>query len=126
MLKSYIRFWAMFLLLWVPCPAQIEMRSVTGVVTDKRGNTLPGAALQLENTVTFSIMSYITTKELAQNGVRREAVPNLFCGARRTLCASKDGRYHFNNLALSRNSTNRPFQAAFLKMTNSVLETAMR
>ncbi len=28
--------------------------------------------------------------------------------------------------ALSRNSTNRPFQAAFLKMTNSVLETAMR
>jgi hypothetical protein len=27
-------------------------------------------------------------KELAQNGVRREAVPDMFGGARRTLCAS--------------------------------------
>ncbi len=28
-------------------------------------------------------------EELAQNGARREEVPGLFCGARRTLCASK-------------------------------------
>ncbi len=71
MLKSFIRFGAMFLLLWLPCQAQTVMRSVTGVVTDKRGNTLPGAAVQLENTVNLSIMSYVT---------------------------GKDGRYHFNNL----------------------------
>lgn len=71
MSKSLICLWAMFLLLWLPCQAQIEMRSVTGFVTDKHGNTLPGAAVQLENTVTLSIMSYIT---------------------------GKDGRYHFNNL----------------------------
>lgn len=71
MLKSFIPFWAMVLLLGLPCQAQIEMRSVTGVVTDKRGNTLPGAAVQLENTASLSILSYIT---------------------------GKDGRYHFNNL----------------------------
>jgi hypothetical protein len=47
------------------------MRSVTGVVTDKRGNVLPGAAVQLENTATLLIMSYIT---------------------------GKDGRYHFRNV----------------------------
>jgi hypothetical protein len=54
-----------------PCQPQIDTRSVAGVVTDKRGNTLPGAAVQLENTITASIMSYIT---------------------------GKDGRYQFNNL----------------------------
>ena len=32
----------------------------------------------------------MASKELAQNGVRREAVPGPSCGARRTLCASKE------------------------------------
>lgn len=36
---------------------------MTGLVTDKRGNTLPGAAVQLENTNNLSIMSYITGKD---------------------------------------------------------------
>jgi hypothetical protein len=71
MFKRSIRSWAMILLLGLACQAQTEMRSVTGVVTDKRGNTLPGAAVQLENTVSLSIMSYVT---------------------------GKDGRDHFNNL----------------------------
>ena len=35
-------------------------RSVTGVVTDKRGNALKGAAVQLENSATLSIVSYLT------------------------------------------------------------------
>lgn len=51
---------------------QEEVRSVTGVVTDKRGNALPGAAVQLENTVSLSVTSNIT---------------------------DKNGRYHFNRLA---------------------------
>jgi len=33
-----------------------------------------------------------TLEELAQNGVRRETVPRLFGGARRTLCAFEDSR----------------------------------
>src|SRR5580658_4305631 len=35
----------------------------------------------------FSERSLGTSKELAQNGVRRETVPDPFGGARRTLCA---------------------------------------
>ena len=41
------------------------------MVTDKRGNALPGAAVQLENTATLFVTSYIT---------------------------GKDGHYHFNQL----------------------------
>lgn len=52
--------------------SQPGMRNLTGSVTDKRGNTLPGAVVQLENTVNLSVMSYIT---------------------------AKDGRYHFNGLS---------------------------
>ncbi len=51
---------------------QEQTRSVTGVVTDKRGNALPGAAVQLENTVSLRVTSNIT---------------------------DKNGRYHFNRLA---------------------------
>lgn len=53
----------------VPSLAQSGLRDVTGIVTDKRGNSLPGAVVQLENSVTLTVMSYIT---------------------------GKDGRYHFN------------------------------
>lgn len=38
-------------------------RSVTGTVTDKRGNTLPGAVAQLENTVTLEVQSYIVHQD---------------------------------------------------------------
>jgi hypothetical protein len=40
--------------------AGFEVRNVTGVVIDKRGNTLPGAVVQLEDTFTLSVRSYIT------------------------------------------------------------------
>ena len=52
-------------------PQLFQLRDLTGTVTDKRGNTLPNAAVQLENAATLSVMSYIT---------------------------AKDGRYHFNQL----------------------------
>ena len=55
-----------------PCWAQSGIRGVTGIVTDKAGNSLPGTVVQLENTVTLSVISYIT---------------------------GKDGRYHFNGLS---------------------------
>jgi hypothetical protein len=51
--------------------SQTSLRPVTGVVTDKRGNTLPGAVVQLENTVDLTVRSFIT---------------------------GKDGKYYFNNL----------------------------
>lgn len=51
--------------------SQYKPRPVIGVVTDKRGNTLPGAAVQLENTFDLTVRSYIT---------------------------GKDGRYHFTGL----------------------------
>ncbi len=35
-------------------------RSVSGVVTDRRGNALKGAAVQIENSADLSILSYIT------------------------------------------------------------------
>lgn len=52
-------------------PQLFNLRGLNGVVTDKRGNTLPGAAVQLENENTLVVMSYIT---------------------------GKDGHYHFNQL----------------------------
>ena len=61
----------MLLLVGFPCLPQFEFRSVTGVVTDKRGNPLPGAAVHLENTDSLSVTSYMT---------------------------DKDGRYHFTRL----------------------------
>lgn len=56
----------------VPGLPQRGMRNLSGTVTDKSGNTLPGAVVQLENTINLSVMSYIT---------------------------AKDGRYHFNGLS---------------------------
>jgi|ERR1700678_2602518 hypothetical protein len=74
-----VRLSALLLLLWLPGAAQTknqtrdlpDIRAITGVVTDKRGNALPGAAVQLENSATLAIMSCIT---------------------------AKDGGYHFSNL----------------------------
>ncbi len=46
-------------------------RSVSGSVTDKRGNLLPGAVVEIDNTVTKEIQSFIV---------------------------QQDGRYHFQGL----------------------------
>ena len=54
---------AITLFTWAPCGAQFSRRTVTGIVTDKRGNTLPGAVVQVENTVDLTVRSYITGKD---------------------------------------------------------------
>lgn len=70
-LRQAVLIWAIALLTLVPGSAQYHPREVTGLVTDKRGNALPGAAVQLENTANLAVRSYIT---------------------------GKDGRYHFAGL----------------------------
>jgi Carboxypeptidase regulatory-like domain len=72
MCKRIVRVPVILLLLGLPCLAQLEIREVTGIVVDKRGNALPGAAVQLENTGNLSVISYIT---------------------------GNDGRYHFSGLS---------------------------
>jgi len=42
---------------------QVKPRTLTGMVTDKRGNALPGAVVQVENTVSLAVRSYITDKD---------------------------------------------------------------
>src|SRR4051812_8844812 len=59
------------LVAWLPCQSQSKTRPVTGIVTDKRGNGLPGSFVQLENTSDLTVRSFIT---------------------------DKDGRYHFTGL----------------------------
>ncbi|HKD04814.1 MAG TPA: carboxypeptidase-like regulatory domain-containing protein [Bryobacteraceae bacterium] len=51
------------LLLTIPLIAQLETRTVTGRVMDARGNMLPGAVVQLENTETLVVRSYITQRD---------------------------------------------------------------
>ena len=53
------------------CRGQPGYRDVSGVVVDRRGNGLPGAVVQLENSGSLMVRSYIT---------------------------GKDGRYYFNLL----------------------------
>jgi Carboxypeptidase regulatory-like domain len=71
MLRRSVRLSAVLLIAGFSASPQSETRSVTGVVTDLRGNALRGAAVQLENIDTLSIVSYIT---------------------------GPDGRYHFSGL----------------------------
>jgi hypothetical protein len=47
----------------VPGGKQFQMRSVTGVVTDQRGEPLAGAVVLLENTADLTIRSYITQED---------------------------------------------------------------
>lgn len=47
----------------VPCRPQSGIRDIRGTVTDKSGNPLPGAVVQLENKLTLTVMSYITAKD---------------------------------------------------------------
>jgi hypothetical protein len=56
---------------WFPGASQVEWRSVSGTVLDRRGNALRDATVQLEDSATLSIRSYIT---------------------------GEDGRYHFTGL----------------------------
>lgn len=51
------------LLTGLPGTSELQPRPVTGVVTDKRGNALPGAAVQLKNTVSLLVRSYITRQD---------------------------------------------------------------
>jgi hypothetical protein len=69
--KRVARLSAMLLLVAFPGVSELDLRAVTGVVTDRRGNALPGAVVQLENTATLLVRSCIT---------------------------AKDGRYRFNRL----------------------------
>jgi hypothetical protein len=49
-------------LILVPARAASNLRSLTGMVTDKAGNALPGAVVQIENTRTLDVRSWITDK----------------------------------------------------------------
>jgi hypothetical protein len=40
-----------------------DARSISGVVTDKRGNVLPGAIVQIDNSITKEVQSYIVQKD---------------------------------------------------------------
>lgn len=63
MLKRSGSIAAIALLTLLPCESQSQSRPVSGMVTDLRGNALPGAVVQLENTVNLSVRSYITRKD---------------------------------------------------------------
>jgi len=43
-----------------PVTVEAGRRSLTGVVLDKAGNTLPGAVVQIENSASLNVRSYIT------------------------------------------------------------------
>jgi len=63
MLRKVVLAAAIALFVWIPGEAQYSPRPVTGVVTDKSGNTLPGVVVQLENTRSLVVRSYITQKD---------------------------------------------------------------
>jgi hypothetical protein len=54
---------AIALVTFLPGSSQISTRSVRGLVTDKRGNTLTGAVVLLENTQDLTVRSFITQKD---------------------------------------------------------------
>lgn len=60
---QFVLICAMVSIAAAPSGAQFTERSVTGVVTDKRGNTLPKAVVLLENTANLTVRSYITGKD---------------------------------------------------------------
>jgi hypothetical protein len=51
------------LLIYLPSYGQFKERDVWGLVTDARGNALPKVAVELENTRSLSVRSYITGKD---------------------------------------------------------------
>ncbi len=40
-----------------------DSRSISGLVVDKRGNPLPGAIVQIDNSITKEVQSYIVQKD---------------------------------------------------------------
>jgi hypothetical protein len=93
MLNRTIRLSLLLLLAGFPSLPQFEVREVTGVVTDERGNALSGAAVLLENLNNVSIRSYITGKDGCYyfNGLRDDIDYTLraeyqnYCSERKTL-----------------------------------------
>jgi hypothetical protein len=61
--ESLLEFVLGVFILAATCLAQSGVRSLSGVLTDKGGNTLPGSAVELENTNTLSVRSYITGRD---------------------------------------------------------------
>ena len=49
-------------LILIPALAASDFRSLTGTVVDKAGNALPGAVVQIENTKTLDVRSWIADK----------------------------------------------------------------
>ena len=72
MCRAVILLCAAALSVAVPGRAQFKLRDLTGIVPDNRGNRLPGAVVQLENTANLVVRSYT---------------------------AGKDGRYYFHELS---------------------------
>ena len=62
-LTKIVRLLVVLLVAGLAALPQYSPRAVSGVVTDKRGNALPGSAVQLENPVNQSVVSYITGKD---------------------------------------------------------------
>ena len=108
MLKSAIRLSVLLLLVGFPSLPQFEVRNVSGVVTDKRGNTLPGTAVQLENLSDLSIMSYITGKDGCYyfNNLHDDvdyslrAVYRNYCSERKTLSKFKSSKHPWIHLVI--------------------------
>lgn len=71
MFNTIIRVSALLVLVAPPWVSQGGERSVSGVVMDQRGNVLPKAVVQIENTAFLTVKSYAT---------------------------GNDGRYHFLGL----------------------------
>ncbi len=63
MFGRFVRIALIAVLAWVPCGAQYNPRPVTGIVTDKQGNTLPGAVVELENMRNLEVRSFIARKD---------------------------------------------------------------
>ena len=108
MLKSTIRLLVLLLLVGFPSLPQFELRNVSGVVTDKSGNVLPGAAVQLENLNNLSIMSYITAKDGCYyfNGLHDDIDYTLraeygnYCSQRKTLTKFNSSKHPWIQLVI--------------------------
>ena len=63
MVRRVICLSGMLLLIALSGIAQFGVRPLSGVVTDARGNVLPGVAVQIENEHTLIVMSRMTGKD---------------------------------------------------------------
>jgi len=60
MLKRLFRMLALLVVILTPCTSDWRCQIVTGFVTDKTGNVLEKAVVELENDFDQSVRSYIT------------------------------------------------------------------